>query len=55
MIVDEILAVGDRTVANAFDVERALWDKRPGQRVALRVLRQGQEITVTLTLTEAGE
>lgn len=53
---DVIRAVGTRTVANAFDVERALWDKRPGQHVELHVVRGGRELTVTLTLRAgAGE
>jgi serine protease Do len=47
---DVILAVGSRTVVNGFDVERALWDTRPGQKVSLRVQRGGQELTVTLPL-----
>jgi len=47
---DEILAIGDRQVAHGFDIERALWNKRPGQTVALKVVRNGQEITVELTL-----
>jgi serine protease Do len=47
---DEILHVGKRPVANRFDVERALWESRPGQQVELKVLRRGQRITVALTL-----
>jgi serine protease Do len=47
---DEILAVGDRQVSNAFDIERALWNKRPGQTVTLKVIRNGAELTVQLTL-----
>jgi len=52
---DEILTVANRTVGNRFDVERALWDKRPGEKVALQVLRHGQAMTVTLTLMAAPE
>jgi S1-C subfamily serine protease len=47
---DIIRGVGPMTIANRFDLERALWDARPGQQVAVRVLRQGQELTMTLTL-----
>jgi serine protease Do len=47
---DEIRTVGGMHVVNAFDVERALWGHRPGEHVALRVVRQGQELTLTLTL-----
>jgi serine protease Do len=50
---DEILTVGDRSVANRFDVERALWDRHPGEKVALQVVRHGQPLTVTLTLAGA--
>jgi serine protease Do len=47
---DVIVAVGKLCVANSFDVERALWDTKPGQRVPVRVMREGQEMTVTITL-----
>jgi serine protease Do len=47
---DEILTIGERRVVNNFDLERFLWDKRPGQQVQLKVRRQGREISVTLTL-----
>jgi S1-C subfamily serine protease len=47
---DVILAVGELPVVSGFDVERALWDARPGQRVSLRVRRGGRELTVTLPL-----
>ena len=47
---DEIRTVGNRKVANAFDVERSLWSKKPGQQVEVKVNRQGREVTVLLTL-----
>jgi len=47
---DEILAVGRRTVGNAFDVERSLWTARPGQTVELKVQRAGKVMVVELTL-----
>jgi serine protease Do len=47
---DEIRAVGDRKVANAFDMERSLWSKKPGQQVEVKVNRKGREVTVMLTL-----
>ncbi len=47
---DEILAIAGWEVANSFDVERAFWDKKPGEKVAVKVLRQGQEMTIHLTL-----
>jgi serine protease Do len=50
---DEILTVADRRVSNSFDVERALWERHPGERVNLKVRRQGEELTVTLTLSQA--
>jgi serine protease Do len=48
---DVIRCVGNLNVKNSFDVERALFDTKPGQQVSVRVLRQGQEVTLTLTLT----
>jgi serine protease Do len=47
---DEIRAVGTRRIVNGFDLERALWDKRPGQSVPLQVVREGRPLTVSLTL-----
>jgi serine protease Do len=50
---DVIVAVGSVAVENRFDVERALWDRRPGESVAVRVLRGGRELTVKLRLQGA--
>ncbi len=47
---DEIVMVANRPVANRFDVERALWDKRPGEKVAVQVRREGHPLEVTMTL-----
>jgi serine protease Do len=52
---DEIVAVGGRRVANRFDVERALWDRKPGEKVSVRILRGSQEVTVDLTLRGQSE
>jgi len=47
---DEILAVGNCHVANAFDIERALWDVQAGEQINLKVVRQGKELIVPLVL-----
>jgi serine protease Do len=47
---DEIVQVAHRTVTNRFDVERALWDSRPGQTVEVKVVRGGKTLTVTMKL-----
>jgi serine protease Do len=47
---DEIRQVAGRSVANRFDVERALWDHKPGERIPISVLRHGKELAVALTL-----
>jgi S1-C subfamily serine protease len=47
---DEIRSVGATRIANTLDIERALWTKQPGQQVELRVMRQGNEVSVMLTL-----
>jgi serine protease Do len=47
---DLLLAVGGRAVNNGFDVERALWDARPGRAVPLLVLRGGRDLKLELTL-----
>jgi serine protease Do len=46
---DEIITLGHLKLANTFDLERALWDTRPGQKVEARVMREGREVAVTLT------
>jgi S1-C subfamily serine protease len=51
---DVLLAVGRVPVVNRFDVERALWDARPGEQVTVRVLRGGRALTVTLPLAGEG-
>ena len=48
---DEIIAIGDRRIANAFDVERALWDNRAGDKVLVQVARQGKSRTVHFVLS----
>jgi len=47
---DEILALAGRAIHNGFDVERALWNTKPGQKVTMRVLRGNRELTLQLTL-----
>ena len=47
---DVIRCVGHLEVNNSFDLERSLWDARPGQQVEVRVLRGGRELLVTLKL-----
>jgi serine protease Do len=50
---DEILRVANCPIANRFDVERALWDSKPGDRVPFMLIRQAKELKVTLTLAPA--
>lgn len=52
---DQIVRIGTQIVANRFDVERALWDCKGGEKVALTVAREGKMITVDLTLTQVGK
>jgi serine protease Do len=50
---DEVLRVGGQAVTNRFDLERALWEHRPGDQVEIAVRRQGKEIVLALTLSPA--
>jgi serine protease Do len=50
---DEIIKVGSQTVTNRFDVKRALWNARPGDKVDLKVLREGKLMNVALKLSGA--
>jgi serine protease Do len=47
---DQIVTVANKTVVNAFDLERALWGKKPGENVYVKVMREGREVVATLTL-----
>ena len=50
---DQIVRVADRTVVNQFDIERAFWDRHPGDKIALTVIRDGKELNLRLPLTAA--
>jgi serine protease Do len=47
---DVIVKVGDRKVSNRFDVERALWSCSAGDELKASILRDGKEVTISLTL-----
>ncbi|MSU78683.1 MAG: PDZ domain-containing protein [Gemmataceae bacterium] len=47
---DEIRLVADCQIVNGFDIERSLWHSKPGQKIEVEVIRQGQPMTVTMTL-----
>jgi hypothetical protein len=42
--------MAERPVRCAFDVERSLWEARPGETIELRVRRDGRLVVVPLTL-----
>jgi serine protease Do len=52
---DEIVRVADQVVTNRFDIERALWSHKAGEKVELTLLRQGKEVSVPLTLASSAE
>jgi len=49
---DVLLKVNDRAVTNRFDVERALWDSKPGDKIEAVVSRDGKETTLSLKLAK---
>jgi S1-C subfamily serine protease len=49
---DIILTVSSQPVANTDDLQNALKDKRPGQKVDVEILRQNRRVSITLTLSE---
>jgi serine protease Do len=51
---DILVKVAGRPVSNRFDVERALWESKAGDKVAATVLREGKPTQVALAL-ERGE
>jgi serine protease Do len=49
---DVLVKVGDKKVTNRFDVERALWDHKAGDKLEASVVRDGKATTVSLTLAK---
>jgi serine protease Do len=47
---DTLIRVGDLPVTNRFDLERALWESRPGKKVEVAFLRLGKQKTAALQL-----
>jgi S1-C subfamily serine protease len=47
---DELVQVSGRQVSNRFDVERALWDVKPGEKISFLVHRSGQKVDLTVTV-----
>jgi serine protease Do len=52
---DIIKMIGERRVSNRFDVERALWDHKSGEKIDAVVIRGEDETHVSLTLGAASE
>ncbi len=50
---DAVVRVGERVVFNRLDVERAVWDCKAGEKVAVKVVRDGKEVSLDLTLVKA--
>jgi serine protease Do len=48
---DVILAVGTRSVANRFDLERALWGYKAGDKIEAAIIREGKQTQVSMTLS----
>ena len=47
---DRVVQVGQRKVANGFDLERALWSVNAGDKVPVKVVRAGQEMELNLVV-----
>jgi S1-C subfamily serine protease len=47
---DVLVKMAGRSVSNRFDVERALWDSKAGDKVEAVVLRDGKPTPVELAL-----
>lgn len=50
---DAVTMIGGLKIVNTFDVERAFWEAKPGQKVEVKILRQGKDLVVPLTLRPA--
>jgi serine protease Do len=49
---DVLVKIGERKVANRFDVERALWSFKAGDKLEASIIRDGKATTVSLTLSK---
>ncbi len=49
---DIIVGIDGQTIRGINDLRRALFEKRPGDRVQVQVIRGGRRITLTVVLTE---
>jgi serine protease Do len=47
---DMLVKIGARSVTNRFDLERALWDCKPGERIEAAIVRDGRPARVSLKL-----
>jgi serine protease Do len=52
---DALLRVGERSVFNRLDLERAVWGCKAGEEVPVRVIRDGKEVALALTLEQAAD
>jgi serine protease Do len=52
---DILLAAGDTHVSTSLDLERALFDRSPGERIALRYRHNGLERTTEVALESLGD
>lgn len=51
---DRIVKVDGRRVTNPFDLERSFWDKKPGDKLTVSILRGGKKQDVELTAEGPG-
>jgi serine protease Do len=52
---DIVTAVGDSEVKRALDFQRAMLGRKPGEKLALSVQRQGKPLTLSVTLADLPE
>jgi len=47
---DEVVTIGSKQITNTFDLERAFWGRKPGDNVQLKIVREGREMLISLTI-----
>ncbi len=52
---DQIVGVGSRVIRSYFDWESDLLDRRVGERIAIRLVRAGREVDVTVSVADLPE
>ena len=49
---DKVVSIDNQTIESGNDVKKAIQEKYPGDKVSIKVMRNGREKTINVELTE---